>query len=163
MPIVYWTTVRPGLGFRIHLAGNDAGLMRVSSADSAEEFVEHPGWIHDNRHPTLIDAANQLRAYFAGRLREFDIPLILEGTAFEKQVWEAVRAIPYGERRSYGEIATVVGRPRAARAVGTANRNCRIGVIIPCHRVVAASGLGGFGGREDMKRKLLDFETNHLK
>ena len=161
--IVYWTVIRPGLGFRMHLAGNDAGLMRASSIESTVEFIENPGWIQDDRHPLLLDAASQLRAYFAGRLREFDLPLILEGTAFEKQVWEAVRAIPFGERRSYGAVAAMVGRPKAARAVGTANRNCPIGVIVPCHRVVAAGGLGGFGGREDVKQRLLDFEANQLK
>jgi methylated-DNA-[protein]-cysteine S-methyltransferase len=110
--------------------------------------------------PLLIDAADQLRAYFAGELREFDIPLAPSGTAFQRQVWSAVSAIPYGATATYSEIAAAVGRPSARRAVGAANGRNPLPVIVPCHRIVgAAGGLTGYGGGLDRKRSLLDLEA----
>ena len=110
--------------------------------------------------PLLLDAADQLRAYFACELREFDIPLAPAGTAFQRQVWAAVAAIPYGSTASYLEIATAVGRPSACRAVGAANGRNPLPVIVPCHRVVGATGgLTGYGGGLDRKRSLLDLEA----
>ncbi|GAA2760407.1 methylated-DNA--[protein]-cysteine S-methyltransferase [Actinopolymorpha rutila] len=101
----------------------------------------------------------QLEAYFAGRLREFDVPLAPVGTEFQQEVWAGLRAIPYGETRGYGELAREIGRPAASRAVGLANGRNPIGIIVPCHRVVGASGsLTGYGGGLERKQFLLDLE-----
>jgi methylated-DNA-[protein]-cysteine S-methyltransferase len=108
----------------------------------------------------LTEARRQLEAYFAGELREFDLPLAPEGTDFQLRVWEQLRAIPYGETISYGELARRVGDPGAARAVGLANGRNPLPVIVPCHRVIGADGsLTGFGGGLDRKRRLLELEA----
>lgn len=103
--------------------------------------------------------AEQLAAYFAGELTEFDVPLHLHGTPFQQRVWAALQEIPYGETTTYGELAVEIGRPSASRAVGLANGRNPVGVIVPCHRVVGSTGsLTGYGGGLDRKRYLLDFE-----
>jgi methylated-DNA-[protein]-cysteine S-methyltransferase len=110
--------------------------------------------------PLLIDAAGQLNAYFEGDLREFDLPLAPSGTAFQRRVWDAVSAIPYGDTASYSEIAAVVCTPAVCRAVGAANGRNPLPVIVPCHRVIGAAGaLTGYGGGLDRKRALLDLEA----
>ncbi|WP_240135134.1 methylated-DNA--[protein]-cysteine S-methyltransferase [Streptomyces sp. MUM 178J] len=106
------------------------------------------------------ETIQQLNAYFARELTEFDLPLHLEGTPFQRSVWEQLRKIPYGETRSYGDLAQALGRPGAARAVGLANGRNPVGIIVPCHRVVGASGgLVGYGGGLDRKQRLLAFES----
>lgn len=103
----------------------------------------------------------QLAEYFAGERREFDIPLVLNGPPFQRQAWHALREIPYGETVSYGEQARRIGQPDAARAVGAANGQNPIAVIVPCHRVIGADGsLTGFGGGLERKRLLLDLEAD---
>jgi methylated-DNA-[protein]-cysteine S-methyltransferase len=110
-------------------------------------------------HALLDRAAEQLQAYFAGELTQFDLPLHLEGTPFQESVWEALRSIPYGETISYAELAQRVGRPTAIRAVGTANGRNPISIIVPCHRVInTGGGLGGYSGGLPHKRTLLDLE-----
>ena len=105
----------------------------------------------------------QLAAYFAGELTTFDLPLDLRGTAFQQRVWTALRAIPYGETRTYGELAATLGAPSASRAVGLANGRNPISIVVPCHRVVGASGsLTGYAGGVDRKRALLDLETRRM-
>lgn len=108
----------------------------------------------------VVDAARrQLDAYFAGRIRRFDVPLAPRGTAFQQRVWAALREIPYGETRSYGEQAALLGAPKAVRAVGGANGSNPISIIVPCHRVIGADGaLTGFGGGIERKRFLLTLE-----
>lgn len=114
--------------------------------------------------PLLREARRQLAAYFAGTLREFDLPLRPEGTPFRRQVWDELRNIPYGQVISYGELARRVGRPGAARAVGGANHHNPISILIPCHRVIAANGtLCGYGGGLELKRALLELEGVTLK
>ena len=104
-------------------------------------------------------ARQQLAAYFAGELEGFDLPLAPAGTGFQRRVWEAVAAIPYGATASYSEIAAAVGRPAACRAVGAANGRNPLAIVIPCHRVVGAAGaLTGYGGGLGRKRALLDLE-----
>ncbi|MEU3244086.1 MULTISPECIES: methylated-DNA--[protein]-cysteine S-methyltransferase [unclassified Streptomyces] len=112
------------------------------------------------RDDTLLpEVKRQLTAYFAGDLKEFDLPMRLAGTPFQRSVWEQLVRIPYGEIRSYGELADALGNPKASRAVGLANGRNPVGVIVPCHRVVGADGsLTGYGGGLDRKRRLLDFE-----
>jgi methylated-DNA-[protein]-cysteine S-methyltransferase len=119
-----------------------------------------PGWRRDPG--ALREPAEQLRAYFAGRLREFDLPLAPHGTPFQQEVWGALREIPYGSTISYAELAAAVGRPHAARAVGAANGRNPLAVVVPCHRVIGASGaLTGYGGGLGRKRLLLDLEARH--
>jgi len=110
-------------------------------------------------HPLLGEVARQLDAYFAARLTAFDLPLDFRGTAFQKQVWEALLTIPFGETRSYGEIARQIGRPEACRAVGAANGRNPISIVAPCHRVIGSSGaLTGFAGGLVAKAYLLTLE-----
>lgn len=114
----------------------------------------------------LLDAAEaQLREYFAGARRTFDLPLAPHGTAFQRRVWAALRTIPYGETRTYGELAAAIGSPNASRAVGMANHRNPIPIIIPCHRVIGANGtLTGYAGGLEIKRRLLALEgINILK
>jgi methylated-DNA-[protein]-cysteine S-methyltransferase len=114
----------------------------------------------DGSATALQEAAKQLRAYFAGKLREFDLPLAPKGTEFQRSVWTHLRAIPYGATTTYGAIAHAIGRPSAVRAVGAANGANPIPIVVPCHRVIGASGsLTGFGGGLGVKRWLLDHEA----
>jgi methylated-DNA-[protein]-cysteine S-methyltransferase len=108
--------------------------------------------------PVLRDAARQLGEYFDGRRTEFTVPVHLDGTAFQRSVWAELRRIPYGETISYGELARRVGRPRGPRAVGQANAHNPVAIIVPCHRVVAADGIGGYAGGLATKRHLLAIE-----
>ncbi|MEU3905509.1 methylated-DNA--[protein]-cysteine S-methyltransferase [Streptomyces goshikiensis] len=102
----------------------------------------------------------QLTAYFAGELTEFTVPVRLEGTEFQRSVWEQLVRIPYGQTWSYGELAARLGKPNASRAVGLANGKNPVGIIVPCHRVIGASGgMTGYGGGTDRKVRLLDFEA----
>jgi len=112
--------------------------------------------------PLIREAAAQIGRYLAGGLREFDLPLDLRGTEFQKDVWRALLAIPYGETASYGGIAAAIGRPKAVRAVGLANNRNPVSIIVPCHRVVGHDGsLVGYGGGLPLKRRLLELEGNH--
>ena len=105
-------------------------------------------------------AVHELDAYFAGRLKKFTVPLELRGTPFQKAVWEALLRIPYGETRSYSDIALAIGKPAAVRAVGLANGANPVSIIVPCHRVIGKSGdLVGYGGGLERKRALLDLEA----
>ncbi|MCJ1681348.1 methylated-DNA--[protein]-cysteine S-methyltransferase [Streptomyces sp. APSN-46.1] len=106
------------------------------------------------------EVVRQLTAYFAGELTEFTVPVRLEGTAFQRSVWEQLVRIPYGETWSYGELAAKLGKPNASRAVGLANGKNPVGIIVPCHRVIGASGgMTGYGGGIDRKVRLLTFES----
>jgi methylated-DNA-[protein]-cysteine S-methyltransferase len=110
--------------------------------------------------PLLSRAAVELEEYFSGRRRNFDLPLNPRGTDFQRKVWTALRAIPYGETRSYAQIAMAAGNPKACRAVGMANNKNPIGIIIPCHRVIGSNGsLVGYAGGLERKRFLLDLEA----
>ncbi|MFD4951846.1 methylated-DNA--[protein]-cysteine S-methyltransferase [Streptomyces sp. NPDC058451] len=105
------------------------------------------------------EAVEQLEAYFGSELKEFTVPLRLHGTPFQRSVWDQLRKIPYGETRSYGDLATALGKPGASRAVGLANGKNPVGIIVPCHRVIGTGGsLTGYGGGLPRKQRLLDFE-----
>ncbi len=105
----------------------------------------------------------QFDEYFSGKRKTFDLPLNVEGTEFQKTVWNELRKIPFGETRSYGAIAAAIGNPKASRAVGMANNKNRIAIIIPCHRVIGANGkLVGYAGGLEMKKKLLDLEKSFI-
>jgi methylated-DNA-[protein]-cysteine S-methyltransferase len=109
--------------------------------------------------PLLLEAKRQVLEYFAGKRRDFDLPLAPKGTPFQQRVWKALRDIPYGQTRSYGQIAAAVGNPKAGRAVGGANHRNPISLVQPCHRVIGANGrMVGYGGGLDKKEALLALE-----
>lgn len=140
------------------LAGRGPVLTNLRMVDQTYE-PDRADWILDDR--AFPEAVEQLAAYFAGELQQFDLRLEFQGTPFQQKVWEALRTIPYGETRSYGDIALQIGNPTAFRAVGLANGHNPIAVIVPCHRVIGANGsLTGFGGGLDRKRMLLALEQN---
>lgn len=143
------------------LAGTGSRLMHLRMAEQSHE-PDRRGW-----QPAGKDAfaavVEQLGGYFAGELTEFDVELDLAGTDFQRRVWSALRTIPYGETRSYGEIAEQIGSPGAARAVGMANGRNPVAIIVPCHRVIGASGsMTGYGGGLERKRLLLDLEMGDV-
>jgi methylated-DNA-[protein]-cysteine S-methyltransferase len=112
----------------------------------------------DGATPVLKETTRQLEEYFAGERRTFDVPMELDGTPFQRAVWAQLSRIPYGETISYGELARRMGRPKGPRAVGQANGRNPIPIIVPCHRVLASNGIGGYGGGLPVKRALLAVE-----
>ncbi|CAL7916918.1 methylated-DNA--[protein]-cysteine S-methyltransferase [Fusobacterium necrophorum] len=121
--------------------------------------LEHREEMEEKRTELLEEAERQLQEYFAGRLQHFDLPLHPQGTEFQKKVWKALMGIPYGETRSYGEIAKQIGKEKAVRAVGGANHVNPISIVIPCHRVIGKNGsLTGYGGGLKIKETLLTLE-----
>ncbi|MUL50126.1 methylated-DNA--[protein]-cysteine S-methyltransferase [Mycobacterium sp. CBMA293] len=142
----------------ITLAGRDGRLRHLRMDDQTYE-PSHDGWEPDDT--AFPEAVDQLTAYFAGELQEFELELDLIGTEFQRRVWNALLTIPYGETRSYGEIALQVGSAGASRAVGLANGHNPVGIIVPCHRVIGANGsLTGYGGGLDRKKLLLNLEKS---
>src|SRR5258708_10160080 len=118
--------------------------------------------MHDDRRPILAETERQLKEYFEGKRQDFSIPLDMRGTPFQRSVWQALLAIPFGETRSYGQIAKQLGRPNAMRAVGGANGSNPIPIVVPCHRVIGSSGkLTGFGGGLETKARLLKIESGN--
>ena len=153
--MLHYALAQPHPGFPLRLLASGDLLTRLDLDDLRPE----PGWTRDEDHPLLREARRQLELYFAGALRRFDLPLRLDGTPFQRRVWDALLEIPYGETRSYADIARHLAPPGVARAVGQANAANPIAIIVPCHRVVAADGsLGGYGGGLHRKRFLLDLE-----
>ncbi|OCB39844.1 cysteine methyltransferase [Mycobacterium malmoense] len=138
------------------LAGQDSVLTMLRMVDQTYE-PSRTGW---TPNPAAFRAATeQLSAYFAGELTEFDFEFDLRGSEFQRRVWRALQTIPYGETRSYGEIAEQIGAAGSARAVGLANGHNPIAIVVPCHRVIGANGsLTGYGGGLDRKRTLLALE-----
>jgi methylated-DNA-[protein]-cysteine S-methyltransferase len=143
------------------LAGDGGALERLYMQSGPRPFAIPPSWREDAA--PFADAVGQLREYFAGERRAFDLDLSPAGSAFQLRVWRALREIPYGETTSYGQLARSIGAPDAARAVGLANGRNPISVVVPCHRVIGADGsLTGFGGGLPNKRLLLDLEAGRL-
>ena len=151
---------------RLGIAEEDGAICRVFFADSCEaddsckedENCEAGGF-EKGETPLIKKAAAQLAEYFNGKRKSFNLPLAPPGTVFQTAVWKALQHIPYGETRSYGEIAAMTGNSKASRAVGMANNRNPIVIIIPCHRVIGRNGsLTGFGGGLELKRQLLDLE-----
>ncbi len=134
------------------------GQLTIDETEGAIVAIRWAGAPSGNGSPLLAEAARQLAAYFDGKLQHFDLPLAPAGSPFEARVWEAMRAIPYGETRSYGDLATAVGS--APRAIGRACGKNPIPIVIPCHRVLAKGGLGGYSGAGGLatKERLLAIE-----
>ena len=152
-----WCEISSPVG-RLLLAGDGRGLRRIHFQDGPHPLTIPKGW--DLAEEPFQHAIAQLAAYFAGRLRRFDLTIAPEGTPFQREVWASLLGIPYGETVTYGEITRRLGRPRASRAVGAANGRNPIPIVVPCHRVVGANGaLTGFGGGLPIKRLLLDLEA----
>ncbi|NCF14576.1 MAG: methylated-DNA--[protein]-cysteine S-methyltransferase [Gammaproteobacteria bacterium] len=144
------------------LAGEDGALSMIGFPKGSMRREPEADWIFNEAQ--LADARRQLREYFAGERRDFDLPLRLQGTEFQVSVLEALQDIPYGETTSYGEIAKRIGRPKAVRAVGAANGRNPIPIVVPCHRVIGSTGdLTGFGGGLDTKEALLRLEAEHTQ
>jgi methylated-DNA-[protein]-cysteine S-methyltransferase len=143
------------------LAGGENGLTNLRMTDQTHEPPGRDRWREDRAG--FSDVIEQLHAYFAGELTRFDLALDLHGTEFQRRVWQALLEIPYGETRSYGELAEHVGSPGASRAVGLANGRNPIAIIVPCHRVIGADGsLTGYGGGLERKETLLALERGQL-
>ncbi|MBV9580401.1 MAG: methylated-DNA--[protein]-cysteine S-methyltransferase [Chloroflexi bacterium] len=140
--------------------GETEALAGLGFADSPRSVRVDPAWSRDDSG--FPEVAEQLEAYFGGRLTAFDLRLQVRGTTFQQRVWEMVRTIPYGTTVTYGELAAELGKPRAMRAVGSANGSNPISIIIPCHRLVGVDGsLTGYGGGLERKRWLLGHEGAH--
>jgi methylated-DNA-[protein]-cysteine S-methyltransferase len=132
---------------RLKLVASDAGLAAVLWENDDPHRVRLGPMVEGSAHPILVETGRQLAAYFAGNLKAFKIPLDINGTEFQRRVWAALLTIPFGETRSYGQIARQIGHPAAVRPVGAANGRNPISIVAPCHRVVGASGaLTGFAG-----------------
>jgi methylated-DNA-[protein]-cysteine S-methyltransferase len=144
---------------RLTLAATDEGLAGIIWESERPGRVRLALEVEDNVHPVLVETERQLAEYFAGQRKTFAVKLDLAGTAFQRKVWSALLTIPFGETRSYGQIARQIGTPGAARAVGAANGSNPLPIIAPCHRVIGSSGrLTGFGGGLDAKARLLELE-----
>jgi methylated-DNA-[protein]-cysteine S-methyltransferase len=144
---------------KLKLVASDKGLVAVLWDKEKPNRVRLGDVEKSQTHPVLIKAERQISEYFARKRRTFSVPIDVRGTSFQKQVWDALLAIPFGETRTYGDIARRLGKSQAARAVGAASGRNPISIIVPCHRVVGSSGkLTGFAGGLDAKTRLLELE-----
>jgi methylated-DNA-[protein]-cysteine S-methyltransferase len=148
----------------LKLVAHDHALVAVMWDNEDHKRVRLAELIEDHQHPMLLRVKKQLEQYFAGQRQQFDLPLDFKGTDFQQQVWQTLLTIPYGETRSYKEIAVQIGNEKAVRAVGAANGKNPISIIAPCHRVIGSSGaLVGFAGGLDKKQILLNIEQKKFK
>lgn len=153
------TTLTSPVG-SLSLVATDLALVAIVWRLEGHRHVPFENALEDPDHPVLRETARQLREYFSGQRRTFELELDFRGTDFQRRVWAALREIPYGETRTYGQIAEQIGNPTAVRAVGAANGRNPISIIAPCHRVIGMSGnLTGFGGGLDAKAYLLSLEA----
>jgi methylated-DNA-[protein]-cysteine S-methyltransferase len=144
---------------KLKLVASDGGLVAILWENDSPRRVRLSELVANDLHPVLINTERQLGEYFAGKRKTFSLALDMRGTRFQKDVWEALLAIPFGETRSYGQLALQLGNPRATRAVGAANGRNPLSIIVPCHRVIGSSGkLTGFAGGLDVKAHLLGLE-----
>jgi methylated-DNA-[protein]-cysteine S-methyltransferase len=156
---IFTSTLKSPVG-TLHLAASDAALLAVVWRRTSTPQLPFDMAIEEPDHPVLRATARQLTEYFSGTRRTFDLPLEFRGTGFQRSAWSALLRIPYGETRSYLEMARALGNPAAVRAVGAANGRNPISIIAPCHRVIGASGeLTGFGGGLEAKAWLLAHES----
>ena len=153
-----YTTIPSPIG-DILLARNEQGISHIHFQDGESTPNIGADWQQDDL--AFADVTTQLKAYFAGELQDFDLPLAPDGTPFQQTVWQQLQTIPYGKTSTYGELAAEIGKPTASRAVGAANGRNPIPIVIPCHRVIGANGkLTGFSGGLYIKEALLSLEQN---
>ena len=158
--VLAYTSMESPIG-PLLLAGDERGLQLVYFVNGRRPMSPPSAWVEDKQ--PFKEVVYQLRTYFEGKLTDFDLPLVLNGTEFQLLVWSNLQKIPYGETISYGQLADRIGSPNAARAVGLANGSNPIPIIIPCHRVIGSNGdLTGFGGGLPIKKKLLALESRQL-
>jgi methylated-DNA-[protein]-cysteine S-methyltransferase len=151
-----WAEIEVTSELRLGFVASDAGIRSIEFS-----FTQPAGASFNDANPYIRQAARQLAAYFEGTLRVFQIPLDLQGTLFQRSVWKQLETIPYGQTRSYLQIAASIGSPKAVRAVGAANGANPAAIVVPCHRVIGASGkLVGYGGGLPLKRRLLELESS---
>jgi methylated-DNA-[protein]-cysteine S-methyltransferase len=147
---------------RLTLVATDEGLSAILWENERPHRVPLDIEAEDSRHPVLVEAERQLTEYFAGSRKRFALKLDVSGTPFQRKVWKALLTIPFGETRSYAQIAKQIGHPRAARAVGAANGRNPLSIVAPCHRVIGSTGaLIGFAAGLDVKARLLAHEGRH--
>lgn len=159
MQTVYYSYYDSPVGSLL-LAGDGVALSLLSFPTGKAAGQPEVDWMR--RNDAFKTVRQQLAAYFAGEITHFELPLAAVGTEFQRAVWSALQTIPYGATRSYGEIAAQIGRPEASRAVGAANGQNPLGIIVPCHRVIGSNGsLTGFAGGLECKQFLLRLEQTH--
>ncbi len=158
---MYYHIIESPIG-PILLAGDEDGLKYVNIRKGKKRVEIPDDWVANKDF--FRDVSGQFEAYFAGELESFDVKLAPEGTEFQKSVWKALKEIPYGETRTYGQIAKSIGNPKASRAVGLANNRNPISIIVPCHRVIGANGkLTGYASGLDVKAFLLRLEEEYVR
>ena len=146
----------------LKLVAGECGLAAILWENDDPKRVRLGPLTENKNHPVLLETERQLNNYFAGKLKKFSLKFDFAGTEFQKEVWQALAAIPFGQTRSYGEIARQIGRPNAVRAVGAANGKNPISIVVPCHRVVGSNGqLTGFAGGLETKASLLKIESKN--
>ena len=149
---------------KLKLVASDKGVVAILWQNDKPTRVRLNELAEDTMHPILLDTERELGEYFAGKRKTFSVPLDMRGTSFQKNVWHALLAIPFGETRSYGQLAKQLGNPQAMLAVGAANGRNPISIIVPCHRVIGASGkLTGFAGGLETKAHLLSLEESGVR
>ena len=149
---------------RLKLVASDRGLVAILWANENPRRVRLTEQTEDAHHPILTKTESQLAEYFSRKRMHFDLPLDPQGTPFQRAVWDALLAIPYGETRTYGQLAKQLGNPNATRAVGAANGRNPLSIVVPCHRVVGSTGkLTGFAGGLETKSHLLHLEAHTLR
>ncbi|MGE9550776.1 methylated-DNA--[protein]-cysteine S-methyltransferase [Erwinia amylovora] len=157
----YFYKMLPSPVGELKLVASDRGLAAILWENEDPKRVRLLNPQQDPQHPVLLETEKQLNEYFAGKRQRFSLTLDFKGTEFQKKVWQALVAIPFGETRSYSEIAREIGHPTAVRAVGAANGRNPISIIAPCHRVIGANGkLTGFAGGLEVKAFLLNIEAS---
>jgi len=166
MKRVYYSSFNSPLLKKVFVASTEKGVCAVDFLKTEKAFLRElkgrfaEKVVKDDRKNK--EAINQLRRYLKGELRRFDCKLDFDGTPFQKKVWSALAKIPYGQTRSYQDIAKAIGHPKAFRAVGNANGRNSMPLIVPCHRVIESNGgLGGFGHGIEVKKRLLNLERAH--
>ena len=166
MDHVYYSALELPLLKKVFVASTEKGVCSIDFHTSEREFLKYLKKRFSSKIIKNLQAnqkvLSQLKKYVKGRLKDFDCSLDLGGTPFQRKVWAELMKIPYGETRSYQDVARAIGHPKAFRAVGNANGSNPVPVIVPCHRVIESNGgLGGYGQGIDVKKKLLDFEKAH--
>jgi methylated-DNA-[protein]-cysteine S-methyltransferase len=156
-----WTEWRITAAPPLRLICGETGIRAIEFLENSAE-PSTPDCARHDSHPLLIEAGNQLAAYFSGSLHNFNLPLEMHGTDFQLRVWNQLIQIPYGETRSYGYLARTLASPTAVRAVGAANGANPIAIVVPCHRVIGSNGaLTGYGGGLPLKKRLLELERGN--
>jgi methylated-DNA-[protein]-cysteine S-methyltransferase len=156
--MVYFTAYESPIQ-TLQLVSDGRSLMGLYMMSEKHLLIPQSDWTEDDSVTPFPETKRQLTAYFAGILTEFELPILMQGTTFQQRVWDALKTIPYGTTMSYGELAQQIGQPNASRAVGLANGQNPVSIIVPCHRVIGANGkLTGYGGGIERKQWLLNHE-----